>query len=100
MLLGGKHRAHSPMLLANSHQHELLTTNAGFGLVKIGPHSTRYLIVRPARLERATFCFVGKRSIQLSYGRIRERLIRDPVAQRLLQASQRVSTKRDSQSDV
>jgi hypothetical protein len=26
--------------------------------------------VRPARLERATFCFVGKRSIRLSYGRI------------------------------
>jgi hypothetical protein len=25
--------------------------------------------VRPARLERATFCFVGKRSIRLSYGR-------------------------------
>ena len=26
--------------------------------------------VRPARLERATFCFVGKRSIRLSYGRL------------------------------
>lgn len=26
--------------------------------------------VRPARLERATFCFVGKRSIRLSYGRV------------------------------
>ena len=26
--------------------------------------------MRPARLERATFCFVGKRSIRLSYGRI------------------------------
>jgi hypothetical protein len=26
--------------------------------------------VRPARLERATFCFVGKRSIRLSYGRM------------------------------
>jgi hypothetical protein len=25
--------------------------------------------MRPARLERATFCFVGKRSIRLSYGR-------------------------------
>ena len=27
--------------------------------------------MRPARLERATFWFVAKRSIQLSYGRIR-----------------------------
>ena len=27
-------------------------------------------MVRPARLERATFWFVAKRSIQLSYGRI------------------------------
>jgi hypothetical protein len=28
-----------------------------------------FIRVRPARLERATSCFVGKRSIQLSYGR-------------------------------
>lgn len=28
------------------------------------------LLMRPARLERATFWFVAKRSIQLSYGRI------------------------------
>ena len=28
-------------------------------------------MVRPARLERATFWFVAKRSIQLSYGRDR-----------------------------
>jgi hypothetical protein len=27
-------------------------------------------LMRPARLERATFWFVAKRSIQLSYGRI------------------------------
>ena len=27
-------------------------------------------MVRPARLERATFWFVARRSIQLSYGRI------------------------------
>lgn len=27
-------------------------------------------LVRPARLERATFWFVAKRSIQLSYGRV------------------------------
>ena len=26
-------------------------------------------LMRPARLERATFWFVAKRSIQLSYGR-------------------------------
>jgi hypothetical protein len=29
------------------------------------------LLMRPARLERATFWFVAKRSIQLSYGRVR-----------------------------
>lgn len=29
-----------------------------------------YGLMRPARLERATFWFVAKRSIQLSYGRI------------------------------
>ena len=28
------------------------------------------LLMRPARLERATFWFVAKRSIQLSYGRV------------------------------
>ena len=27
-------------------------------------------LMRPARLERATFWFVAKRSIQLSYGRV------------------------------
>jgi hypothetical protein len=31
--------------------------------------------MRPARLERATFWFVAKRSIQLSYGRVSELLI-------------------------
>jgi hypothetical protein len=29
-----------------------------------------FSLMRPARLERATFWFVAKRSIQLSYGRI------------------------------
>ncbi len=29
-----------------------------------------HLLMRPARLERATFWFVAKRSIQLSYGRV------------------------------
>ena len=44
--------------------------------------------MRPARFERATSCFVGKRSIQLSYGRIGEKLIASKtsfVAQGLLQ---------------
>ena len=42
--------------------------------MKNGRYSTcRELLIctmRPARLERATFWFVAKRSIQLSYGRI------------------------------
>jgi hypothetical protein len=34
-----------------------------------GGHKLLISMVRPARLERATFWFVAKRSIQLSYGR-------------------------------
>ena len=35
-------------------------------------------VVRPARLERATFWFVAKRSIQLSYGRLTRSVYRIP----------------------
>jgi hypothetical protein len=34
-----------------------------------GGHKLLISLMRPARLERATFWFVAKRSIQLSYGR-------------------------------
>jgi hypothetical protein len=37
---------------------------------RLSPPSLLYFLVRPARLERATFWFVAKRSIQLSYGRV------------------------------
>ena len=33
------------------------------------------IMMRPARLERATFWFVAKRSIQLSYGRKSARIL-------------------------
>ena len=33
-------------------------------------------MVRPARLERATFWFVARRSIQLSYGRANPKYIK------------------------
>ena|GEM_PF-6548482 len=37
------------------------------GYLPVAPYLK--FMVRPARLERATFCFVDKRSIQLSYER-------------------------------
>ena len=36
--------------------------------------TSRREVVRPARLERATSWFVARRSIQLSYGRLRTNL--------------------------
>jgi hypothetical protein len=39
------------------------------GMEVIHPAKLLIRLVRPARLERATFWFVAKRSIQLSYGR-------------------------------
>ncbi len=39
------------------------------GMEAIHPAKLLRRLVRPARLERATFWFVAKRSIQLSYGR-------------------------------
>lgn len=41
------------------------------GMENIHPAKLLIRLVRPARLERATFWFVAKRSIQLSYGRLR-----------------------------
>ncbi len=40
------------------------------GMEVIHPAKLLITLVRPARLERATFWFVAKRSIQLSYGRV------------------------------
>ena len=37
------------------------------------------IVVRPARLERATFWFVARRSIQLSYGRAKNDLLLDRI---------------------
>ena len=39
------------------------------GMERIHPAKLLIRLMRPARLERATFWFVAKRSIQLSYGR-------------------------------
>ncbi len=35
-------------------------------------------VVRPARLERATLCLEGRCSIQLSYGRIEQKITGPP----------------------